>query len=276
MATSLDEEVVEMWTFYSAAGKERFTVPEKAAKLSGIFKTMIDNSENEKAVSLQIVDQIVDGSDEVYQINTDNMLQYVYDYFKLWEEDTSKADYVEVAPVQTSELTHVLQEKDIRFIQNYLDNEMPEFKGSEQQIRRKRIETLGKLLSQVDEFLDIQSLSNKIYTYIAVLVWNTSIVDFSDALKDPIFKAAQDAAIAQWEKDNPNKFANYVRSHTTGSSYLAPHSVLEISDEDLNTTDDVGASNLNADTEDVEDSDAEDVEDVEDVEGDSEPESEPE
>lgn len=246
MATSLDEEAVEMWTFYSATGKERFTVPEEVAKLSGTFKVMIDNSENEKAVSLQVVDQVVDGSNEVYQINTDNMLKYVYDYFKLWEENPSKSDYVEVAPVQTSEVSHVLQEKDIQFIQNYLNNEMPEFKGTEQQIRRKRIETLGKLLSQVDEFLDIQSLSNKIYAYIAVLVWNTSIVDFSEALKDPAFKAAQDAAIAQWEKDNPNKFASYVRSHTTGSSYLAPQPVLEINDEDLNTAEEVGMSDLNA------------------------------
>lgn len=245
MSTSLDEEAVEMWTFYSEAGKERFTVPEEVAKLSGTFKAMIDNSENEKAVSLQVVNQVVDGSNEVYQINTNNMLKYVYDYFKLWEENPSKSDYVKVAPVQTSEVSHVLQEKDIQFIQNYLNNEMPEFKGTEQQIRNKRIETLGKLLSQVDEFLDIQSLSNKIYAYIAVLVWNTSIVDFSEALKDPTFKAAQDAAIAQWEKDNPNKFASYVRSHTTGSSYLAPQPVLEITDEDLNTAEEVGIPDLN-------------------------------
>ncbi len=52
--------------------------------------------------------------------------------------------------------------------------------------------------------------------------------------------------VAQWEKDNPNKFASYVRSHTTGSSYLAPQPVLEITDEDLNTAEEVGIPDLNA------------------------------
>lgn len=240
MATSLDEEI---WTFYSAAGTERFTIPTKVAKLSGTFKAMIDHSENEEAVSLQVVNQTVDGSDEVYQINTDRFLKYVYDYFKIWEDAPEKADYVSVGPVQTSEISHILLEKDILFIQNYLSREIPEIRGTETEIRRNRIETLGKLLSQVDEFLDIRCLANKIYAYIAVLVWNTSIVDFSEALRDPAFKAAQDAAIAQWERDNPNKFATYVRSHTTGSSYLVPQPMLDITDEDLISFNEIGDGN---------------------------------
>lgn len=231
--TSIDEDVEEMWTFYSLIGDEKFTLPIKVAKLSGVFKSMIENSENEHAVSLQVVNQVVNGTNEVYQINTDKFLKYVYEYFKLWETCPEKANYVDVAPVQTSEIEHILQEKDIVFIKNYLAKEIPDFKGSESEIRRKHIETLGKLLSQVDEFLDIQSLSNKIYAYIAVLVWNTSIVDFAEALNDPGFKAAQDDAIAQWEKDNPNKFASYVRNHTTGSTFLAPSPKKEISNADL-------------------------------------------
>ncbi len=201
------------WTFYSISGTKKYTVSEPVAALSKMFKTMIENAENEKAVQLQVIQQVIEGTDEKFEINTDRMLEYIYQYFKIWETNPELADYVPVGPVQTSEFSHVLQDKDIEFIEHYLSREMPDYKGTESQIRRKKIETIGKLACQADGFLEIDSLAHKLYAYVAVLIWNTSIVDFSEALRDPEFKKIQYAAIEQWEKDNDNKFAAYARDN---------------------------------------------------------------
>ncbi len=218
-----DVQHVEMWTFYSTEGKEKFTVTQQVAKLSGVFTDMIEHSQNEKAASFSVVNQKAETDDSIYQINTDALLRYVYKYLKLWEEHPDKANYVKVEPVQTSEISHVLKPVDINYIEEYLSDNMPKnVQLTISELRRKKIECLSILLSQVDEFLDIASLSNKIYAYIAVLIWNTSAVDFADAMRDVEFKKAQEAAVEAWRKDNPTKFANYIRSHTTDGVSLAP------------------------------------------------------
>lgn len=227
----------ELWTFYSTEGKVKYEIPVQVAKLSGTFTNMIENSQNEKAVSFPVVTQQWECSNKTYQINTDELLNYVYKYFKLWESEPSKADYVKVEPVQTSEISHILQPKDIAYIEEYLDDYLKQAgnkKLTPKELREWKTEGLGILLSQVDEFLDIQSLANKLYAYVAVIIWNTSPVDFAEALQDPEFKKAQDVAVAAWTKDNPNKFTNYVRSHTTDGVYLAPPvAPLAIDDIDL-------------------------------------------
>lgn len=200
---SLEEEVDLMWTFYSAGSQTKYSVSRSAAKLSGLFKGMIENSNEETEVSLQPTEQPHENKPIVYVINTDEMLAHVYDYMMLWADEPEKADYVPQAPVQTSEISHILKDKDIAYIRNFLRGARTD---------REVIERLGGLLCQVDEFLQIDSLSNKIYAYIAVLVWNKSSVDFAEALEDPEFEAAQLKAVEEWKKDNPGKFADYVEA----------------------------------------------------------------
>lgn len=199
----------ENWTFFSDNNK-KFTVLLEAARLSKLFDEM-SKSSSEKILELSIVKQI-GSTGQIIEINSTKMLEYVYDYFKLWENNPSDAHYVEEKPIQTCEISHVLQLKDIKYIEDYLQKEC-ECKGTESQIRSNKIKCLGNLLLQVDEFLNIPSLSNKIYAYIAVLIWNTSVVDFAEALKDQNFLNAQKKAIAEWEKDNPGKFAEFVHDN---------------------------------------------------------------
>ncbi len=233
---SLDDAQVPMWTFYSTEGKERFTIPVEVAKMSGVFASMIEMSENERAVSLSVIKQTFDNSQEVFEVNTDKLFRYVYEYLMMWEPNLKKSDYVKVGPVQTSEIQHVLQDIDIKFIEGYLADYLAGFKGTISEVRRQKVKGLGVLLAQVDGVLDIQSLANKLYAYIAVTVWNTSIVDFAEAMNDPAFRKAQEAAIDTWKQDNPNRFAGYVRSHTTGDITLPPTN--ETSPEDLEELED--------------------------------------
>lgn len=254
---SLDEsDSPEIWTFYSAGGNNKYVVSQEVAKLSGVFADMVAHSTHEKAVSLSVVNQTSEYNNLQYQINTDDMLGYVYKYFKLWEANPSAANYVKVEPIQTSEIAHVLKPVDLDYIESFLRDQMPNMDLSVSELRKKKIESLGVLLSQVDEFLDIESLANKIYAYVAVLIWNTSAVDFAEAMHDPEFKQAQETAIADWYKDNPTNFANYVRSHTTDGLSMAP--AVANDDKVLNLEDlSLEAENAELDDEMDDDSDAE-------------------
>jgi hypothetical protein len=55
------------------------------------------------------------------------------------------------------------------------------------------------MITQADDCLGITSLSNKLYAYVAVQIWNTSIVDFHLAVKDPTFDKLQQEAIDEWK-----------------------------------------------------------------------------
>ena len=215
------------WTFYTADSDVRYTVPIKVAQLSGTFSNMIKSSQNERAVSLQIVSQTLEGTDKVYLINTNHLLSYVYRYFKLWENSPDNSDYVKEEPVQTSEIHHLLRNVDIILINEYLDEYLKLQHVNENtddcsKVRMAKKEALGILLSQVDEFLDIKCFAKKIYAYIGALIWNTSLIDFAEAMQDPKFRAAQQAAVEAWKLDNDSYFANYIRSQNVETISLAP------------------------------------------------------
>ncbi len=218
------DQDIEQWTFYSSESTERFSIPVTVAQLSETFSTMIKSSQNEKAVSLQIVEQPIEHTNKTYLINTNHLLKYVYKYFKIWENAPEKANYVKEEPVQTSEIQHILKQVDIDLIEEYLEEYLRTNNISalddHTKIRNMQKEGLGVLLSQVDEFLNIKCFANKLYAYIAVLIWNTSVVDFADAMQDPEFYKAQQAAVEAWKLDNESHFASYIR--TNGNIALAP------------------------------------------------------
>jgi hypothetical protein len=226
----MDAETPSQWTFYSTEGKStKYTVSIEVAKLSSLFKNMIENSNEETSVCMQPTDQPHELYDTYYTINTDEMLSYVYQYMKLWEDQPEKANYVKQEPVQTSEVEHILQDKDIEFIRKFIDDGKA---TTEKEIK----ERLSLLLCQVDELLGIECLSNKIYAYIGVLFWNKSAFDFAEALEDPDFKAAQLKAVEDWKKDNPSRFARYISNNTTDILY-PPTALTDAEDSEPETDD---------------------------------------
>ena len=260
----MSESTQEIWTFYSAESDNRYSVPIAVAQLSGTFSTMIKSSQNEKAVSLQVVSQKLETTDKEYLINTDYLLSYVYRYFKIWEKNITGSNYVKEEPVQTSEIHHLLKKCDIDLIDTYIEeylqsNRINEFTDKPTAVRNAKKEALGILLSQVDEFLDIKCFSNKLYAYIGTLIWNTSIADFAEAMQDPAFYAAQQAAVEAWKLDNETHFANYIRSQPVGSISLAPIvpdeqiNSVEIDIEERNTI--INTADLSSSDSDSEDSD---------------------
>lgn len=235
---SLDDNNKPTWTFYSSeGGAVKYKTSIEGASLSQLFKNMIRNSvENNKIegkisivdneIKLYVIDQPNEYSEEYHKINTNKMLNYVNLYFELWKDDVDNANYVKAEPVITHDIHHILREKDVKFIEDYISAEigsiLPNISNYTDIIHNK-INCLGVLLAQVDEFLNIESLSNKIYAYIATLLFGLSLNDLSYVLNEvPAVKAATDIAITEWSKDNPNKFAQYICEENVGSKYLAP------------------------------------------------------
>ena len=66
------------------------------------------------------------------------------------------------------------------------------------------IQILGELICQA-EYLQIQSLSNKLYAWCACLIWNTSLIDMYEATSDPYFMELQNNALEEYYKVNKDK-----------------------------------------------------------------------
>ncbi len=214
---SLDETIPTFQFCSSEPDSILFEVPESAACLSGLFDSML-KSDSSKLIHLNPVTHIADWPvRRNYQINTNKLLNYVYKYFILWSKTPSSANYVEQKPVQTGDVTQFLKPIDIEFINLYLIEtsnvdwiDKTRYNVEPTYTRYINNSLLGELLTQVDEFLNIESLSNKIYAYIAAGIWNSSLVDFQNATQDPIFKKLQEDALADWKEQHTERISQHV------------------------------------------------------------------
>ena len=204
-----------MISFYSTEDpKVIFTIPEKSARKSVLFASIID-SNNMKNIQLPKTLH-ENGRDAKYFVNTTKLLSYIHKYLSAWNDNIDMADYIKISPIQTGDIKQVLKPIDIDFIMDYLLNEVPQYKNFDMtkynnEVAYKRmvdICVINELITQADDCLGITSLSNKLYAYVAVQIWNTSIVDFHLAVKDPTFDKLQQEAIDEWKEAHAEKIAN--------------------------------------------------------------------
>ena len=206
-------------TFYSDEDPSvKFVISKNMALTSSLFTTMLDTSMNSYNYQLSMLDYKENTNTRSYKINTVKLLKYIHEYFKLWEENLNGCDYVKEKPIQTGDVRQVLKSVDIEYIEKYLLTELntnntidkEKYNSDVNYKRISDIEMLGYLLSQCDEYLGIKSLSNKIYAWIAVQLWNTSIVDFHLATGDPIFETMQNEAISEWKEQHIDRITSRI------------------------------------------------------------------
>ena len=232
----------KLYSFKSANSDEIYYVPKNTLFLSLTFKEMMECSKEKSIVLSNVIQRHENVSNVTYHLNTNRLLAYVHKYMKIWEGRETEANYVKEEPVQTSELSHVFANskgviyiEDIKFIADFIQETMLDIRSgslpgypkipeklSRYEHRQWITMILGELACQCDELLNMPSLANKIYAYIAVKIWNTSVADFADAMHDPAFSAAQDKALEEWRILNPDKFSTYANSHITDGIYIAP------------------------------------------------------
>lgn len=210
-------------TFYSDEDPSKtFVISIKSAQTSSLFSSVLESSADLKNIQLP-KNQHAGGDGRTYFVNTTKLLSYVHEYLKMWESDVDGADYIKEKLIQTGDIRQVLQQIDIDFINRYLLRELPEeskqlYQTNVNYKRQMDIDMLGVLLSQCDEYLGIQSISNKIYAYIAVQIWNTTIADFHAATKDPLFAKMQEEAVKEWKEQHVARLSSRVISTTTGDA----------------------------------------------------------
>jgi hypothetical protein len=106
----------------------------------------------------------------------------------MWAGYYTHCDYPIRLPIRTSDVSQVLYSQDWRFIKSYIDAEahpvqiVPLQSGYIEHARSLNLKTkseiaaLVKLLDQA-EYLKIDSLEKKIYTYAATLLYDKTAVD---------------------------------------------------------------------------------------------------
>lgn len=158
-----------------------------------------------------------------YTINTDRQLAYIEKYYALWESDHTSEDYIEVGPVTTSDPSQILQPKDIKFINEYLENEVVlaakklhetfivdynKYMDMAEYASNVNIAILGTLLISADLYLKIKgSLSNKIYAFVASVLFDKTLfnaIAFDNQSTE--FYKKQKEAVEKFYEQNKQKY----------------------------------------------------------------------
>jgi hypothetical protein len=121
-------------------------------------------------------------------LNTPQLIKYIIQYLDMWAGYYTHCDYPIRLPIRTSDVSQVLYSQDWRFIKSYIDAEaqpvqiVPLQAGYIEHAKSLNLKTkseiaaLVKLLDQA-EYLKIDSLEKKIYTYAAALLYDKTAVD---------------------------------------------------------------------------------------------------
>lgn len=126
-----------------------------------------------------------------YTLNTDRQLASIAKYFQMWEDAEDIEDYAKIGPVSTSDPSQLLQAKDIRFILEYIDQEVllaskklhetfiidyKKYLEMSEYANNVNLAMLGTLLSTADRYLRVKnSLTNKLYIYAATIVFDKTL-----------------------------------------------------------------------------------------------------
>ncbi len=209
---------------------ETYSITLTQVELVGLFKNMYDSNPDDytdknKPLILALVNQPDENFTDVnYQINTNLLLSYVNEYLTMVKGKELTSDYCEEKHVSAGDYMNILSAEDVAYIEKFIES----YKTLVHKFDAKRyvadasykvivkIKALAVLLSQIDNFLELESLAKKLYTYIAGITWNTSLTDIADAEKDPEFQRMQENAANTWRAKNPDKAAHYAPGVTTG------------------------------------------------------------
>lgn len=263
-----DSEVEKKFYFRSDNSSLVYDVSLETAKLSYLFATILDQNKtgsdaHEKALPLQLIRHNHETNPGVFTINNDRLLKYVDKYFKIWETKTSDANYIkDDVPVQTGDVSNILNAKDLALIREYLsdstvylseckvsgydDFTIDRFIHDTNYNLAITLQLLNELLSQVDGYLGIESFANKIFVYIAALIWETTILDANNISNGGWFTKMQNDAITTWNKNHPD--GRSVVGDTTGNADEVDADVDEVDADEVDAdADEVDADEVDAD-----------------------------
>jgi hypothetical protein len=196
-----DTNLQDKITFFSDEDPNKvFIITKQLAKESTLLTSMLSTNSNFEFHVLNY-----EHFENKYSINNVKLLNVVYKYLINWSDSIESIDYITNQQIQTNDLYQILKKIDIDLINDYINEEIKNLDIDEEKYNNENLynldikcKLLSRLLTQVDEYLDIQSFSKKIYAYLAVLIWNTNIIDYHQATKVDSFKKLQNNVNIEW------------------------------------------------------------------------------
>lgn len=169
--------------YYKVSNGKTYCIKKSALMLIKIFKDMTDvnktlGSSEENAIVLERIN-----IDDKYELNTDNVIEFVNNYLVLWQDNPTAADYV-IDVVQTSNVEQIIQNVDLQLINAYIDTVITDDLSLKAPMERKRalLKSLHLLVKNIDGYLHISSLTKKLHAYIACILWSCSMKDIHDTI----------------------------------------------------------------------------------------------
>jgi hypothetical protein len=214
-----------------------YRIPLAAVCLSTHLNTVAQNKHKginacESPETAYEIPCIIDGKNEKYPINTVQHLDFIVEYLKIWESNPLGSNYCSIEPVRARNPEKIIRPNDLALIRSYCNVHLP---AIEEKIKREKVTaspdsdptltnveknyakilSLNSLVSSVT-YLGITCLLHKLLGFIAAIISNSSMQDFAEVSKNPIFITLQKESIEEWNRQNNNKLSNLITANTVG------------------------------------------------------------
>ena len=205
------------------SNKKTYSINRKHIALIPLFKTMsaknpYDSNSPLTAVHINPV-YIRDDckKNNEFWVNTIELFDVIMEYVDIWKDDIDSENYIKQDIVQTGYANQIIKEKDLELILKFADSKLEqlddETKNSyEDNLTLRKYHTISQLnplLKTIDGFLQMDGFANKIYAYIATIIWNCSLMDLYEVSEDTYFKELQQQHIDEWNKQT-NEQISYI------------------------------------------------------------------
>jgi hypothetical protein len=232
-ATSLTDDAAEEKFFYIAIGDNTnsdsklviYKINHNHIHMLPLFKSMVamnPTGSSTPATAIHIKPVYIRDDckkNAEFWINTSELFDVIMNYIDIWK-DPKKIDdenYVKPDIVQTGYINQILKQEDIKLILDYVQLELNKLPVDVQCIMENNltikkhhiISCMNPLLKMVDGFIQMDGFSNKIYAYIATILWNCSLMDLDDVSEEPYFRQLQQRQLAEWNRRNADQI-NFV------------------------------------------------------------------
>ena len=145
----------------------------------------------------------------------------------------NEENYIVDTPIENNKINeYIKNEFDQNLITEYVDKRIIEqeqydviYSNSDQQRVFNvytRVIALNRLILFLENYLGMHSsLTSKLYMYVAITMWKTSMLELSEVSGDPYFKLFQDQKASEWEIENPEKMATIKEAIKQAEDLLA-------------------------------------------------------
>jgi len=185
-------------TFYFSVCDKLYEISRKHLPLVPFFNTLAKHHPNDGCSALDAIEirpmEIIDDCSLLpkYNINTREMYDFLMKYIDIWKDNIAGAHYITKPPQHLGFYYQILHESDLKAINEYLEPKLAVLNDKSEAFRKLyTVALINQLLRFVNGYLNMKCLTNKLYAYCAVCIWECSILEVEEMQDNPFFKLLQ-------------------------------------------------------------------------------------